>query len=208
MDNGGNKSYYVKLIVKLATIIQTLGWILLFGLTLLLVVYELQGIPTASLKLCILQNLKIFQSFQAIEILFSLFGLVGGSAVFSLMQIIGRLMIVFCFIDLEMQSNIYWNIVLCWSLADIIRNLFYLCKNSFTGFLRYNCFILLYPIGVTGEVRAIENNLRKNNYESNEYVIALRTLQVVIICGLFVLYTHLLKQRRKYYLSSQEKKTA
>ena len=168
MDNESKKPYFVKLIVKLTTIIQTLGWVLIFGLTILLVVYELQAMPTTSLKLCILQNLKIFQSFQAIEVLFSLFGLVGGSALFSLMQIVGRLIIVFCFVDLEMQSNIYWNIVLCWSLADIIRNLFYLSKNSFTGFLRYNCFILLYPLGVTGEVRAIENNLRKNNFESNE----------------------------------------
>jgi len=122
--------------VKFSTIFQAIGWSLIFFLTLMLIYYEIIEKDTESLKVCIIQNLKIFQTLQSIEIFFAFLKLAGGSPIFTTLQILGRIIVTYCFIELEMNSSIICNVITCWSLAEIFRNMYYLTKNNFFGFLR------------------------------------------------------------------------
>lgn len=52
------------------------------------------------------------------------------------------------------------NAAIPWSLAEIIRFSYYLFKNvSLFKTLRYNAFMILYPVGILGELRVINSNL-------------------------------------------------
>ena len=62
--------------VKFSTIFQAIGWSLIFFLTLMLIYYEIIEKDTESLKVCIIQNLKIFQTLQSIEIFFAFLTLI------------------------------------------------------------------------------------------------------------------------------------
>jgi hypothetical protein len=201
-DNSEKKS---NVLVKLMTIVQVLGWSLILMLNVLLIYYEFTGTPLKLLRVCIITNVKIFQTLQVFEILFSILGWSGGSVLSSMLQIIGRLVIAFFYLDIQMSSDIYWNILFCWGSAEVIRNMFYLTKSRIVGALRYNCFLFLYPIGVAGELRALEFNLSKNRERGNQYLIMIRTIQISIVVGLSFLYSYMLKQRKKYYQAEKVK---
>jgi very-long-chain (3R)-3-hydroxyacyl-CoA dehydratase len=49
-----------------------------------------------------------------------------------------------------------------WSIADIVRNVYYINKSDTAAFLRYNLFIVLYPIGVYGEMRVINDYIKRH----------------------------------------------
>lgn len=52
------------------------------------------------------------------------------------------------------------NAAIPWSLAEIIRFSYYLFKNiSICKTLRYNAFMILYPVGILGELRLVNSYL-------------------------------------------------
>ena len=80
-----------------------------------------------------------------------------------------------------------------WSTAEIIRYGYYLHKDSkLIKFLRYNVFIINYPIGVIiGEIITIVNFYQNSNYKAYHCIAVLITY---IPCFPY-LYFHMLKLR-------------
>jgi very-long-chain (3R)-3-hydroxyacyl-CoA dehydratase len=95
------------------------------------------------------------QSLMVLDIVHVLLKLAAGSVVTTFLQIVSRLYV--AWVVLPAQDSLpVWNYVMfvAWSLAEVIRFQYYVRKNS-SGllFLRYNAFIVLYPMGVlTGEL--------------------------------------------------------
>ena len=60
----------------------------------------------------------------------------------------------------------------------------------------------MYPLGIIGEVRAIEYFSTKGNISNEYYLFSLRTLQIVIVASMIALYVYMLEQRKKYFKRS------
>lgn len=144
--------------------------------------------------------LQGIQIFQVLEIILILTGKSKGSIVGSFFQILGRNIVSLIFITPESHRLRFAMVVIIWSMADVNRYLYYLFKNNpLTGFLRYNAFLLLYPIGVLGEMLVINDYIKINSETlSDAYVYAIRGIQASIIIGLVFLYKYMLNSRKKY----------
>ena len=115
-----------------------------------------------------------------------------------------------------------------WCITEVIRYSYYavgLCQIniSILTWLRYTLFIVLYPLGVTGELWCYYDSLHflktskfmslampnKFNFIFSPYVVTLMVM-LFYIPGFPPMYMHMVKQRRKVLGSnnSDEKKTA
>jgi very-long-chain (3R)-3-hydroxyacyl-CoA dehydratase len=89
--------------------------------------------------------------------------------------------------------------LILWSIADINRYLYYIFKNnSITGFLRYNGFLVLYPLGGVAEMIVINNYIARHPDLNEIYIYIIRAIQAMILAGIVILYSHMLKARKKY----------
>jgi very-long-chain (3R)-3-hydroxyacyl-CoA dehydratase len=150
----------------------------------------------------ILQGVQLF---QISDIILILIGLSKGSVFGAFMQILGRNVVSLLFISAESDRLRFATVAIIWAMADVNRYLYYLFKkNPITGFLRYNSFILLYPLGVYGEMLIINDYIKRNaaGLSDNE-INVIRLVQVLIIGGMVYLYSYMLSSRKKYYKSLQ-----
>lgn len=101
-----------------------------------------------------------FQSIQLIEVLHCMLGLVKSSALTTFMQILSRLIVVWAALVPfpETQQTLGFKMILwAWPIAETTRYIYYafnlmnLNIYLFT-WLRYSLFIVLYPLGVSGEL--------------------------------------------------------
>jgi len=104
------------------------------------------------------------------------------------------------------QSWAFIAMATAWSLADIIRYLFYFSeaiwpssgKPGLLRKLRYSAFILLYPIGAASEVLLVEGARRmqvmKGVFPWNHAVLGILAAYPF---GFLYLYGHMLRQRAK-----------
>lgn len=104
--------------------------------------------------------LCFFQTIQLLEVLHCMLGLVKSSAMQTFMQILSRLLVVWCALVPypETQEILGFKMILwAWPLAETTRYIYYafnlmnLNIYIFT-WLRYTLFIILYPLGVSGEL--------------------------------------------------------
>lgn len=104
--------------------------------------------------------LAFFQTLQFIEVVHCAIGFVKSSAIQTFMQILSRLIVVWMAVlpYPETRDTIgYPMILFAWPVAETTRYLYYalnLCSiNSYiVTWARYTFFIVLYPLGVTGEL--------------------------------------------------------
>ncbi|GME89417.1 hypothetical protein B5S31_g836 [[Candida] boidinii] len=157
------------------------------------------------------------QTLAIIEVYNSAVGNVKSPVFTTAMQVASRYLIVWgIFYALpEAPSNYHWcykSLNFAWSITEVIRYYYY-AQNTLTNgnppkiltLLRYNAFIVLYPIGVASEMltcylAADEAALMVGRW----YAVLLRGILFVYPPGLFVLYTHMLKQRKKVMKSLKE----
>ncbi len=100
-------------------------------------------------------------------------------------------------------SPAYTSMLLAWSLTEVIRYVYFALSLSmgeppawFT-WLRYSTFTVLYPIGISSECWMIWSAVEP---AANVHPLLPWSLYVVLasyVPGSYVLYTHMLKQRRK-----------
>ena len=94
---------------------------------------------------------RAVQATQLFDILLILLKKTKGSLLASLAQTAGRIAVAYIFMTPETDQKIFALTVIAWSVADVNRYLYYLFpRNSATILLRYNSFIVLYPIGIYG----------------------------------------------------------
>lgn len=149
---------------------------------------------------CDLWVLRAVQIFQSLEIVLILLGKSKGSVVGSFFQILGRNIVTLVFMSEQSNRLRFAMVVIIWSMADVNRYLYYLFKsNPITGFLRYNSFLLLYPVGVFGEMLIINDFIKIHSETLSEaYVYAIRGIQLSIVLGMLFLYKYMLSSRKKY----------
>lgn len=111
------------------------------------------------------------QGFMLFDILHAVLRLVKGGVFTTLLQVSSRLYVAFIILPYQINSQEVPNIFnycmfTAWSVAEVVRYSYYLCKNSkIVKFLRYNLFIVLYPIGVcAGELPLIYRHYRLVGY--------------------------------------------
>eukprot|EP00835_Amoeboradix_gromovi_P002768 NODE_163_length_16507_cov_1.031814.p10 type:complete len:201 gc:universal NODE_163_length_16507_cov_1.031814:4062-3460(-) len=154
--------------------------------------------------------LRIIQSVALLEPIHAL--LLNTSALNTMIQVASRLLIVwgpyYLWQSEELRMSFsYLILVSAWSVAEVIRYSFYAFKEI--GYIpypllwvRYTGFIVLYPVGVAMEVFT----LYMVTLQNHSFNFILYIIMACYIPGLFVLYTHMLKQRSKAL--HKEKKTS
>ena len=140
------------------------------------------------------------QTFQILDIILILIGKSKGSLLGSIAQITGRLVVAWGFLESGTYQKSFFLMAIMWAIADSNRYLYYLYKNSFTGGMRYNFFIILYPVGVTGEMLVINDYIFRHIEDLTiDHIRFIRFVQFCIILGTILLYFYMLSMRRKFY---------
>lgn len=161
-----------------------------------------------------LSTILIFQTIALLEIYHVYKKWSNSSVVFTSVQTLARLYILFLIYKLLFSFMFYYDnnntlsfviyiLLMAWCLAEIIRYAFYLSqlfekKTKVISWLRYSAFIIIYPVGVCLEMYIIGLSFLISQS------ILFRILLLFSIILYFVmfpkLYTHLLHQRKKMFL--------
>ncbi|KAF5586490.1 gibberellin 20-oxidase [Fusarium subglutinans] len=151
------------------------------------------------------QYTKWTQTLAGLEVLHSMLGVVRASFMTTLMQVASRFLLVWAIVDVFpflALSPFYSSMLVAWSVTEIIRYSFFvlsLCgyQPKFLTWLRYNTFFVLYPIGICSECILIWFATEPAGNINELYKWALYAILVIYVPGSYVLYTHLMSQRRK-----------
>ena len=152
-----------------------------------------------------------------LEIIHSIIGIVKSSIFATSIQIIGRIIIVVILQFFQSAvSQGYFLIYFAWSIVEIVRYTYYimnLLQKDFFKFnipyiliwCRYSFFVVLYPIGVSGEMITVWNAKKDFNkyilYQTDKYTFTAADLiypiWIFYIPALIYLYGYLFKQRKR-----------
>ena len=136
--------------------------------------------------------LMIIQSVAVIEPLLIIFKLVKSSLVTTIIQISSRLLFAWYLLFYPGSYLGYQMFCFAWICTEIIRSCYYLHKNKITTYLRYSAFIILYPLGLMGELLYILKVIEIN--PSQKYLNKIIFLYILLFP---YLYIHMFKQRKK-----------
>jgi very-long-chain (3R)-3-hydroxyacyl-CoA dehydratase len=144
-------------------------------------------------------------------------GIVRAPLLTTLMQVASRFLLVwgiaFNFPSTTAASPAYTTMLLAWSATEIIRYGYFAYNLHFGGvpgwltWLRYNTFFVLYPLGISSEcwlVYSATGPAREQWGQMWEW--ALYAVLAIYVPGAYVLYTHMMGQRRKVLRGLREKK--
>jgi very-long-chain (3R)-3-hydroxyacyl-CoA dehydratase len=172
--------------------------------------------------------LSLCQAAAVMEIVHAMLGIVRTPVATNCLQVGARLIVLGGSVRLLDPSitDTHWcvQMIAAWSVADIIRYLFYTLTTlgkvpAWLTWLRYSAFLVLYPIGISGEMGCMYNAIAvtaKSGAFSialpNEYNFSFHyptfvwfALAVLYPAGSYVMYTYMLQQRKKV-LGGKKKK--
>ena len=168
--------------------------------------------------------LKWTQTLALLEILHSIVGLVRANPLTTVMQVASRLLVVWGVVGMFPQIVVYKNtfgrmtagsvgapiafagILVAWGVTECIRYGFFVYKEGVSPrvtpwltWLRYNTFFVLYPLGISSECWLIYCALAPagKNKKLKGLDLAFKAILLFYIPGSYVLYTHMMSQRRK-----------
>ncbi|KIK67123.1 hypothetical protein GYMLUDRAFT_37160 [Collybiopsis luxurians FD-317 M1] len=161
------------------------------------------------------------QTCALLEVVHVLLGWVRSPLQTTAMQVSSRLFLVWGIVEqfASVRSNpLYASMVFAWSLTEVIRYSYYACnllgyEPATLLYLRYTTFYLLYPLGASSEAFLIYATLPATSpipswsswvmgmWKPADYIRAL--LFFIWWPGLYVMYTHMIKQRRKVFGSNK-----
>ncbi|KAJ5405690.1 hypothetical protein N7465_006974 [Penicillium sp. CMV-2018d] len=155
------------------------------------------------------------QSLALLEVVHSVVGLVRAPFMTTAMQVSSRLLLVWGIMaqfggeivgagrDTQLGDYAYLGCVFAWGITEVIRYGFFaitLSGNSVPSWwtwLRYNTFYIFYPLGISSECMLIFQALGPAGELSPLFRYLLITILVIYVPGSYVLYTHMIAQRRK-----------
>ncbi|KAF4984537.1 hypothetical protein FDECE_17064 [Fusarium decemcellulare] len=148
---------------------------------------------------------KWTQTMAGMEVLHSLLGVVRAPLLTTLMQVSSRFLLVWAIVDVFpflAQSPFYSSMLVAWSVTEIIRYSFFALSLSglqpkFLTWLRYNTFFILYPVGIFSECTLIWLATNPAGEVNELYKYALYAILAIYVPGSYILYTHMMSQRRK-----------
>ncbi|KAJ5899742.1 hypothetical protein N7495_004486 [Penicillium taxi] len=158
--------------------------------------------------------LLLTQSLALLEVFHSLVRLVRAPVTTTGMQVASRLLVVWGILaqfggdivggaDTQIGDYAYLGCVAAWGVTEVIRYGFFaitLSGNSVPAWwtwFRYNTFYVLYPIGISSECTLIFQALRPAAEVDPLFRWFLIAVLVIYVPGSYVLYTHMIAQRRK-----------
>ncbi|XP_014616529.1 PREDICTED: very-long-chain (3R)-3-hydroxyacyl-CoA dehydratase hpo-8 [Polistes canadensis] len=208
---------FKKLYLVAYNAIEVIGWSLVFYI---LVSHYGDNTSTLSLWDKIWLPLTVIQYSAYLEIIHSMIGLVKSNLYVTFAQVSSRLVLILVLFSLPWDfvgsSLCLPYTVLSWSITEILRYLYYLLNilsfvPKFLTWLRYSTFLVLYPTGISGELwciyYAIVYSMSHPELWSYalpnpwnftfSYLYFLISLVLLYIPGSFILYFHMLSQRKK-----------
>lgn len=207
-----------KLYLKAYNLLQTLGWSYILYKFLC---HDHFHSDQAHLWQSVILPVMIFQNAAVLEAVHIILGLVPSNLMVTILQVASRVIIV-CGVLLatpETYAASSFGLSLCmvaWSITEIIRYLYYFMNLiNFIPYpllwLRYTLFIILYPIGITGELLCLYSATlyARANPEAYSYLLPnswnftfnyFYLLAIIMFTYIPVfphLYMHMFSQRRK-----------
>ncbi|XP_058798371.1 very-long-chain (3R)-3-hydroxyacyl-CoA dehydratase hpo-8 [Phymastichus coffea] len=216
----------IKFYLIMYNFLQVLGWC---DILYKLVKYHLGGEDKNKTLWEVVQfSVNIFQNAAALEIVHAITGVVKSNPIITTFQVLSRVMVV-CGVILATPPSYAAAspglplALLAWSVTEIIRYGYYLANligfvPHFLVWLRYTTFIILYPIGITGELlclyAAVQYTAKEKNAWSyvlpNEWNFTFSYQYFLIgVMLLYIplfpkLYLHMFSQRRKTLGTSEQ----
>ncbi|KAM6977344.1 very-long-chain (3R)-3-hydroxyacyl-CoA dehydratase 1 [Aplochiton taeniatus] len=209
------KSSIVTIWLTIYNITMTAGWLVL---AMAMARFYMQKGTHKGLYKSIAKTLKFFQTIALVEVGHCAIGIVRTSVIVTGVQVCSRIFMVWFITSSIRQIQNEESVVLflvVWTVTEVSRYSFYTFNllhllPYFIKWARYNFFIVLYPLGVAGELLTIYAALpyvrRSAMYSMrlpNKYNVSFDYYYFLIIVMLSYiplfpqLYFHMLRQRRK-----------
>ncbi|KAL1303907.1 hypothetical protein AAFC00_000361 [Neodothiora populina] len=176
-----------------------LGRVLMVGL--------IHGFSGSNVYLGVGEFAKWTQTLAALEVLHAAVGLVRAPLMTTVMQVASRFVLVWGIVDrfpnTTAFSPVYSSMLFAWSVTEVIRYSFFACMLWFGDvpdrlmWLRYNTFFVLYPLGISSECWLMYKAIAPAQSWNLAYGYAIKTISFIYIPGSYILYTHMMAQRRK-----------
>ncbi|KAL4984945.1 tyrosine phosphatase-like protein [Aspergillus falconensis] len=158
--------------------------------------------------------LQITQTLALLEIMHSLVGLVRAPVMTTAMQVASRIFVVWGVLypfhgGIIGQDKVgemgYLGCLLAWGVTECIRYGFFVMQvnggvESVPGWwqwLRYNTFYVLYPVGISSECALAFKALGPAKVFHPIYWWFVVAVLAIYVPGSYVMYTHMIRQRRK-----------
>ncbi|XP_075068015.1 very-long-chain (3R)-3-hydroxyacyl-CoA dehydratase 1 [Mixophyes fleayi] len=196
-------------------IAMTAGWLVL---TIAMCRFYMEKRTHKGLYKSTQKTLKFFQTFALLELVHCALGIVRTSVLVTGVQVSSRIFMVWFITNSIKQIQNEESVLLfliVWTITEITRYSYYTFKllnhlPYFIKWARYNLFIVLYPVGVAGELLTIYAALpyvRKSGMYSlrlpNKYNVSFDYYYflIAVMCSYIPLfpqlYFHMLRQRRR-----------
>lgn len=158
---------------------------------------------------------KWTQTLALLEVVHSAVGIVRAPIGTTLMQVSSRLLLVWGIVNnfpFVARSAGYSSMLFAWGVTEVVRYGFFVFTLSgyspgILSWLRYNTFLVLYPLGAGSEAWLVYLATGPAKKIRQEYAWVLQLILFIYIPGFYILFTHMLKQRRKIMRGKQVEKT-
>ncbi|KAG6002462.1 hypothetical protein E4U21_003028 [Claviceps maximensis] len=149
---------------------------------------------------------KWTQTMALMEVIHSLLAIVRAPLATTIMQVSSRLLLVWPVVNtwpFLAASPFYPSMLLAWSVTEVIRYSYFAL--SLAGMLppvltwvRYTTFYVLYPLGITSECMLLYAATAPAGRQGGGVAVGvLYAILAIYVPGSYVLFTHMMKQRRK-----------
>ena len=188
---------------RIINFVNLIGWTYILVQTQIQVVFNTQNYLTSDISLSV-TILRAVQLLQILDLVLLLLGKAKGNFLAGFFQILGRNFVTLLVIEEDMHRLVYAGVVIVWSIAEVNRYLFYLYKSSsITAFLRYNGFLILYPLGAVAQTLVFNDYFKRHPDISSYHHYFFRFANGCIIIGVAILYKYMLGGRKRYMKAKQ-----
>ncbi|KAF4949223.1 hypothetical protein FSARC_13529 [Fusarium sarcochroum] len=157
------------------------------------------------------------ETLTAVEVIHAATGLVRAAPATTALQVAGRNTIVWAitrnYPAVARREIAYTLMLMAWNAADAVRYLYFAFQTgtgsvpSALSWLRYNMFIVLYPIGILSEMRLVYEVIFPSQARNPVYQYLLWFGLAIYVPAFYVLFGHMLSQRAKMNRTNRMKQT-
>jgi len=156
---------------------------------------------------------KWTQTLAMVEVLHSVFGIVRAPVLTTAMQVASRFLLVWGIADqfpyTVSKSTAYSTMLLAWSCTEVVRYSYFVfflngSVPSALQWLRYNTFFILYPMGIASEMWLVYKSITPAKKKDPMYEYGLWAILAMYIPGSYILYSHMMSQRRRVMRGKQK----
>ncbi|RHZ65775.1 hypothetical protein Glove_311g68 [Diversispora epigaea] len=191
--------------------ISCVGWSYVLGLSLLELVKNNGNYTIIHDKVGWI--LTIVQTGAILEVFHVIIGFVKSPLMTTVFQVSSRLFIVWLVLNIFPQVHSHWaftTMTIAWCITECLRYSYYVFNlvGKQPGWLlwcRYTFFYILYPLGAGSEAMLVYQSLPHSKQLNNTYYWLEVLILITYFPGFFVMYTHMISQRRKYLGGSKGK---